>query len=289
MESVTPIRNLVVGANSILARQLIDLLLSKDQLVIGVYHQHRSNLVEGIDYYGSDQLDEIKEVFDKVFIISAFIPDRTHAKGTALSRSLFDVNVALINSICEKFPEARIIYTSSVSVYGADGGVKDERSDCNPATEYGISKLWGEKLVSDHDRYAIVRISSMYGIGMKETTFIPFAINSALKKNAIDLLGDGSRAQNYIQVRDVAKCLYLASETKENEVSLATAMGSVTNLQLASIIRGITGCSINFKGEDATPSSYYNNERTRSFTGFLPDIELATGIKELIEWKRKMF
>ncbi|MBN9379450.1 MAG: NAD(P)-dependent oxidoreductase [Chitinophagaceae bacterium] len=288
MESVTPIRNLVVGANSILARQLIDLLLSKGQQVSGVFHQHRNNLVEGIDHYRSDQLDGIKTIFDKVFIISAFIPDRTHVKGAALSQSLFDVNVSLINSVCEKFPLARIIYTSSVSVYGANACVKDEHSDCNPATEYGVSKLWGEKIVGSHDHYAIVRISSMYGIGMKETTFIPFAINSALKKNAIDLLGDGSRAQNYIQVRDVAKCLYLASETKENEIFLATAMGSVTNLQLASTIQEITGCSINFKGEDATPSSYYNNERTRFLTGFLPDIGLISGIKELIEWKRKM-
>ena len=287
MENTEPIRALVVGANSILAQQLISKLLEKGQQVTGVFHHRRDNLAAKINYYPIHQLDELNAVFDKVFIVSAFIPDRTASPGAALTAALFDGNVALVNRICEKYPGAKIVYTSSISVYGGDAGIKDEQSDRNPATEYGISKLWGEKVVSAHKRHAIVRLSSMYGIGMKETTFVPFAINSALEKNVISLLGDGSRAQNYIHARDAANCLYLASEAAENGVFLATAMDSVSNLQLAQMIQAATGCSIHFKGEDSTPSAYYNNERTRVLTGFQPEIELPAGINELIEWKRK--
>jgi UDP-glucose 4-epimerase len=288
VQRASSIKSLVVGANSILGRELIGRLQVIGERVDGVYHRQKNNLAPGITNYAVDELGQLEDVYERIFIISAFVPDRSLARGSALTHSLFDANVSLVNVLCEKFPSAKIVYTSSVSVYSMDPTVKNENSACGPASEYGVSKLWGEKIVGGQDRYAIVRVSSLYGIGMKWTTFLPFAIDSALKKNAIELLGDGARTQNYIQVRDAANCLYLAAGAVENGIFLASAAESFSNLQIAGIISSLTGCPISFNGQDPTPSSYYDNQRTRELTGFRPEIDLANGINELIEWKRKM-
>lgn len=282
-------RNLVVGANSILGQELIGLLSRKGGQVTGIYHRKQDNLAAGIEYHSVDRLHQLDPDYDNVFVISAFIPDRTNAQDGGPTGQLFDANVLLVRRICERFPGAKIVYTSSVSVYGGGPAVMDEESYCDPSTEYAVSKLWGERIVGGHPRYGVVRVSSMYGPGMKETTFLPYAVGSALKKGVITLFGDGSRAQNYIHAKDVASCLSGVADSMDNGVYLATGLESVSNLAVAEVIRGFTGCGIAFEGMDATPSSYYNNATTRRLTGFQPAIDLVTGINELIEWKRKMY
>ena len=125
----------------------------------------------------------------------------------------------------------------------------------------------------------------MYGIGIKQSTFLPKIIEDALVSKKIKLLGHGQRIQNYIHTRDVATLAKTAALSKQNGILLAISKENYTNKQIAEIIQAITGCSIEYSGDDNTRSVSYIQE-------IIPyneynNTSIENGIKEVIEWIEK--
>jgi nucleoside-diphosphate-sugar epimerase len=279
---------LIVGINSFLAKAIYTRLKDNYE-VIGVYHQNITNVPGDTTLLGINELFKLDGSQIKyVFIVSAFVP---YVKGSDDTCKLFDANVMLPQKICDHFKSSRIILCSSVSVYEGLDNTADinETTNVSPLSTYGISKLWGEQVVKSHASYAILRISSMYGEGMKETTFIPKIIANALTTQNINLLGAGERLQNYIHVNDVAQMTVSLALIEANGVFLGTANKSYSNLEVAQIVQHYTGCTISFSGSDDSPSYTYNNTNTTSRIKKAEFVEIAEGINQIIEWKKKQF
>src|SRR5215471_20579196 len=204
---------LVVGANSFLARAVIEKTAPLNRLT-GVYHVDRSNPVPEVQYISVQDMGQLRDEFEVVFMIAAYIPDESHQPDLD---KLEIANVKLPELVCTKFKNARIIYASSVSVYGSAGGKFDERSLPRPTTPYGSSKQRGENIIRTHPSYASIRISSMYGPAMKPHTFLPRIVKQALLNKRISLWGTGKRLQNYIHVRDVAEIFIRAALRESND------------------------------------------------------------------------
>ncbi len=280
------IKNLIVGANSFLSRILTQKLLAKGQLVEGVINQNKDKLVPTISYHSSENLEQLADDFDCVYIISAYI-SQSKEKGT--EQRLFATNVALTERVVRHFAEAKIIYASTVSVYGQAQEVWDEDSICSPVNTYGLSKLWGEKLVKMSPKYAIVRISSMYGEGMNLTTFLPRIISQAIAQKTITIWGDGSRRQNYIAVEEVAQYLILAAQSLDNACYLAVDKASYSNLEIAEIIQKKCKNSLVFVGDDLSDSYHYHNQKSRDKLGYQANQNLEYYLDKLIKWIKKMY
>ena len=232
-------------------------------------------------------LSELEDKFDAVFYISAYIP----RKGEAVDmQRLFAVNVSLPEQLCERFSRAKIVYASSVSIYGSKSGVITEESASQEPESYGLSKLWGEAIVRAHARYAVVRISSMYGAGMHSSTFLPLVIENALNQNQITLLGSGTRQQNYIHVADVAQVFVKAAESSVNGVFLAADYRSYSNQEVA---EQVTHCLpeiiVYHVGIDNSPSFNYDSSHTYTTLELSHPRALSVGINELIAWKKKQY
>ena len=271
---------LIIGANSILSKKLIQLHTSDEVDIL--YHgaalntshpKHRNIALEDI---GS-----LEDNYDIVYIVSAVISNEIEKLD-----EIINVNARLVNDICNRFKSSKIIYFSSVAVYDAIDGLNiDEKTLPCPESVYGISKLLGEKIVEKSKNYAILRISSMYGIGMKQSTFLPKIIKNALDSKEIRLLGQGQRIQNYIHARDVATLAKTAALSKQNGIFLAVSKENYTNKQIAEIIQAITSCSIEYYSDDHTRSVSYTQE-------IIPyneynNTSIENGIKKLIEWIKK--
>lgn len=269
----------IFGANSLLTDHLIKQHCDDDVSV--VYHSKPSVLSE--KNHPLSDFKNLKDDYDYVYIVSASITNDINETNT-----LFDVNVKLIKDLSNHFSRSKLIYFSTVAVYdGLEGGAVDEKTKPSPESIYGISKLWGEKIIQQHSRYCILRISSMFGIGMKETTFLPRIIKDALTNKKIILAGDGSRTQNYIHANDVAVLAKKMALMPENKIQLAVASENYTNAEIAQIIKDLTDCEIIYQGRDRARSVEYQQN-----TIPYPDYNLKSmkeGIKELIEWKRKQF
>lgn len=269
---------LIFGANSLLTASLIKQLSNDDISVV-----YNSKPIFSKKNHPLADFKNLENNYDYVYIVSASITNDINESNT-----LFDVNVNLIKEISTHFSNSKLIYFSTVAVYdGLEDGSIYEKTKPSPESVYGISKLWGEKIVQAHSRFAIIRISSMFGVGMKETTFLPRIIEDAVSKNKISLAGNGSRKQNYIHANDVAILAKKMALETENRIQLAIASENYSNAQIAEFIKEITNCEIVYQGSDHSRSVEYQ-QNTIPYSDFnLTSME--EGIKELIEWKRKQF
>lgn len=271
---------LVIGANSFLSN--------------AIAKEYSYNNIDAIYYsapssdfnknYSINDLEKITEHYDIIFIVSSFI-----SNDLLSIDKILDINIIDLNRIVQKFIKSRIIFCSSVSVYDAiESGVIDDLTKASPISIYGTSKLFGENIIKQHSNYGIIRISSMYGVGMKNITFLPKIIDNAITKKEIDLIGDGSRKQNYIHVKDVAQIAKkLGEKDFENKTVLAVNRYNYSNKEVAESIKNITNCDIFFTGNDKTRSVDYETKNELVIDHDF--IDLKEGLKELVEWKKRKF
>lgn len=279
--------HLVIGSNSFLGRQLCKQLQQQSKKVTGVYHKNTQNLFKKVKHLGFEELYNLPNDYQYVYIISSYIPLNT---DNNITERLDAVNVALVQHIVNYFTRAKIIFCSSVSVYGELDAVITEQSPLDPITAYAKSKQKGEAIVCNHSKYAIVRISSLFGKRMKPITFLPLIIKSSLKEHTITLFGSGKRRQNYIHVKRVAQILIKAAHCQTNEVFLAVHDTSFSNTEMAEMVSSsFQNLSIVYRGKDDSKSYIYDNSYTRKTLQLKQQNSIKTEIKALIQWMRKEY
>lgn len=272
---------LITGINGFLGSYLAAKLERGNDL-IGIARESGSSNV--VATYSADDLHLIPDVPDVIIMCHAAISAGNYACDT---KTLVDSNVLLTEKIASRFPTTRIIYVSSASIFKRTGGTILEGSDIQPNTGYAMSKYWGE-LVSKGPLSTVVRLSSLYGEGMKENTLIPNYVNAALKTGRIEVWGNGMRRQNYLHVTDAAELIRRIAllPTNENRVYLGVDIQEYSNLEVAQIIASVCNAEIVFKSTDESPSVHFDNSSTRLELGWTPATQIADGLKQYIEWKR---
>ncbi|MEH6769958.1 NAD(P)-dependent oxidoreductase [Maribacter arcticus] len=247
-----------------------------------------SNKLGDVEIYSSDQLLKINFVPDVVIMCHAAV---SSGNDSVLNNQLYDSNVAFTKSVSDKFKSSKLIYLSTVSIYDNTQLIK-ENSKINPKSEYAISKLWGENIILNYEKAIVLRISSMYGNGMKENTIIPNYINQALSNSVIEVWGNGSRKQNYIHVSDVVKYLEAIIENFESNnktIFLGVSKTEHSNFELSKIISNHTKAKVEFVNEDYSTSYMYNNNFTTETLGFEPQVSFNEAIINYIECQKKQY
>ncbi len=274
---------LITGIKGFLGINLIERLDKHEVFGLGT----KEETIGKIQVFNSNDLDKLDQDFDLVIICHAAVESGT---TTLSNESLFNVNVSLTERIIYKFKNAFIIYISTTSVYDFNFDFITETSNINPQSNYSLSKLWGEKIVSINKKTVILRLSSMYGIGMKENTLIPNYVNQALNSGIIEVWGKGDRLQNYVHVDDVVQYIDLIIQNKENlygKILLGVSKKQYSNLEIANIILNYTKGKIKFVNEDNSKSFCYNNNYTRNLLNWESQVEIEDRLKKYIEWKKK--
>ncbi|WP_375558875.1 NAD-dependent epimerase/dehydratase family protein [Bernardetia sp. OM2101] len=270
---------LIVGANSFLAKYIVD--NNTENVVDGIFNLQKPTNSNYNNLFSVQELKNITYQYDKIFLLASFIP---YGKMNEANPNLITSNIDLISQVSKNFPSSKIIFASSVSVYGENQQfpLSIDSAFKNPNL-YGLSKLAGETIIKNHAKYGIIRFSSLYGIGMNKQTFLPKVIQSAIIKNKITVFGDGSRLQDYFHVADAARLCMSVSEYPQNDTFLGVQGSSVSNLEVVKAIKkAIPNLKINFEGEDKTPSFVYQNKSTSEKLNFTPKYNLETQIKNLI-------
>lgn len=276
---------LITGIYGFLGSSLAVKLAEKHH-VIGLYHINTKPLDSKITVY--NKIGDIGIIPDVIVLCHAAVSSGNYAEERDV---LFNTNVNFTEKVIDSFPDTKLIYISSASIFNNDGNVITENTVSQPQTPYAQSKLEGEKLVMKYPRNCVIRLSSLYGRGMKETTIIPNYCNQALQSKAIQVLGNGCRYQNYIYIEDAIDLIEKAIVYKSiiNFPLLGVADKEYTNAEVAGIVAGFTEADIVYTGEDNSLSVHYNNELTRKTLGWNTATKLADGLKEYIEWKEKQY
>ncbi|WP_214228884.1 NAD(P)-dependent oxidoreductase [Pedobacter sp. B4-66] len=280
---------LIVGINNFLGIAIFNLL--KDTFnIIGVYNHNTDKAPQCIELVQVEKLSTLKgREFSHIYLISSYVPGLNKPND---DQKLIDANILLPRTIIDLFPESRIIFCSSVSIYEnrTKEGVILKSEPPSPKSKYAISKLWGEEIVKESKSYAIIRISSMFGAGMNKDTFLPKVMEKALLFGEIILLGEGERMQNYIHVVDVANIAVKAALHPINTELMAVSNSSYSNKEIAQmIIELIPETSLNFSGSDSSKSFVYDNSFTFQELGQMEFKNIKEGLKELKEWIKKEY
>ncbi len=276
---------LVTGIYGFLGSRLAEKLAEKYR-VIGLYNENTKPLEKIIiAYKDMEQIDIIPDVI--VLCHAAVSSGNYHENDEVLNK----INVDYTQKIINKFPSSKLIYISSVSIFENDGSVISEKSANQPQTPYALSKLEGEKLVINNPQNYVIRLSSLYGKGMKENTLIPNYCNQALQGKIISVWGNGGRYQNYIYIEDAIGLIEKAIACRSiiDFPLLGVADKEYTNTEVAEEVAKLTGAEIIYTGEDNSPSVHYSNDLTRNTLDWSAVTTLTDGLREYIEWKEKQY
>ena len=184
-------------------------------------------------------------------------------------------NVATTLSLLDAMKAQNVmnfIFSSTCATYGIPQTVPlTEETPQNPISPYGFTKLVVERILRDYEsaygmRSMIFRYFNAAGghpsaqIGElhdPETHLIPLAINAALGKGELTVLGndydtpDGTCIRDYIHVADISKAHilgleYLLKEKKSNILNIGTGTGTSV-LEIIKAVEKVSGKKVPYK------------------------------------------
>lgn len=117
-------------------------------------------------------------------------------------------NIMATIRICEMFPDAKIIFTTSGAAL-------------EPESPYGLSKSVAEKYLSMlHNNVVTLRLSSVYGEKDRGV------VDTFIKEDACTIYGDGSAVRDFVHVDDIVDALIKAKDWEPGEYSLGSGIGT---------------------------------------------------------------
>jgi nucleoside-diphosphate-sugar epimerase len=277
----------IIGANSILGQAIYERLVD-DHTVYQVYNANVTNIKSHKNLIQIEDFLKSNLSFDVIYFISAVI---TFEESSTKINQLFFTNVNLLKTISETFATSKIINASSVAVFQESNHTLIETSPLLPKSSYALSKLWAEHLVATHQGGGVnIRISSLYGVGMKKNTFLPKMMQSAIQNKKIIIFGDGSRKQNYISAKEAADYFCDAMHYAGSMPLLAVGKQSYSNLEMANMLVEMQSeVKIELEGQDNSSSFTYDNTLTKQELRSNQDYSFYELIKEVLEWMQKQY
>ena len=266
---------LVIGATGFLGKTIVEAFLKRSDEVWGSYRNSKINLPKKCHPIKIGEIESLDDDFDAIVFA---------AGNFSLSeKELIEINVHLTKRVSDHFRTAKLVFISSVAVYGNHMDRVVEDSVYNSPSLYGQSKIAGEAVVQTHNRYAILRLTYLYGAGMPPVSFLPIIVNKAKDEKKITLFGRGERLQDYLHVEDAANLCILASIYVENGIFLGATGHSVSNLEVAKEIQVfIPDLFIDFQGKDTSPWFQFDPTNTNERLGWHCKHELRNTLKEMI-------
>lgn len=190
----------------------------------------------------------------------------------------------------------KIIFTSSLSVYGDQSPPFTEYMNPKPVDVYGISKRTVEQLLHTMAsfygfRYTILRLHNVYGIGQNMQdpyrNAVAIFINSILRKRPIYIYGNGKQVRSFTYIKDCVAQLIRASTTKkcENKIYNLGNESRNTVLYVAKTLCRILDYSptnIQFvpKRKGEVSSAYCDNTLLKQTLSYTDQYTLEEGLKE---------
>ncbi len=120
-------------------------------------------------------------------------------------------NVEIAENLAEALPEGKIIYASTIAVYGKKLAEipADEYTELKPDSAYARAKLEAENIILNKNSWNVaLRIATIYGPEYEDY----FKIIKLIDKGKMIIFGNGENRIPFVHVEDVAYAFKLAYE-----------------------------------------------------------------------------
>ena len=210
-------------------------------------------------------------------------------------KEAIDVNKKSIRFLIENIKKnQKIIYPTTNSGYGIGEKNKfcDENSELKPISLYGRTKVEAEKIVMEHKNSISFRLATVFGYSyrMRTDLLVNNLTLTAFKKNELKIF-EGQFRRNFIHIQDIVKVFIFAlnnfSRLKNETYNVGLSSANITKIQLAKKIKTFLPKLKIFKIKnikDPDQRDYFVSNKKIEKKGFKANIDLETGIKELIQF-----
>lgn len=305
---------LITGVAGFIGSRFADWILEnkKEYIVIGVdnlFGGYMENVNKNVHFHKRDLMsDSITDLFDTYNFEYVFHFAAYAAEGLSpFMRKFNDMNnmVSTDNIIneCVTHNVKRLIYTSSMSVYGSgiyNGRVFDEDDNPMPEDPYAVSKYACELNVKNAGKihgldWCIIRPHNVYGIKQniwdKYRNVIGIWMYQALNKKPMLIYGDGNQTRSFSYIDDILEPLWNSAVFDKSSKQIINLGGMYGHsiIHTYNIVKDITGWEeVEFKEpryevKHAIP----DYKKSIEMLDFKQSTSLEDGIKEMWEWAKK--
>ena len=207
---------------------------------------------------------------------------------------------AEVVNCCLRHPPKRLVFTSSMAVYGKGTPPFTEDDPCNPIDPYGIAKRACELDImqagEQHGlQWTIIRPHNFYGpyqsIWQKYRNVFGIWMSRILEDKPLLIFGDGTQTRAFSYIQDALPCFWTAATSAQTQ-------GEIINLG------GIHACSIREAAESLmritgydrveyadqrheAHQAYTTYEKSVDLLGFEHKTHLERGLTEMWTWAQR--
>ena len=242
---------LVTGGSGFVGSNLCTRLIQCGHQVVSVDNYSNgltSNEVPGVVYQNGDVALEStweklqKFNFNAVFHMAAQSSNATSFKTPRLDFEANQVSTLLALEYCKTQGIKRLIFTSSMSVYGNPRITPTPSSEIpNPQTFYAAHKATSESYIrfSDDLDWTIFRLYTTYGSGQNmsnlEQGLVKIFLGFILRNEPIKVHGSLDRIRDIIHVSDVVEALILSIDQPKSHKNIYN-LGSGSTITVREIL-----------------------------------------------------
>jgi UDP-glucose 4-epimerase len=256
--------------------------------------------IEALEQAFSGGLDAVLHIAGQVSLIRSYtdpvVDLRTNVQGT--------LNVL---TLCVKHRVQRLLYASSMTVYGSDVPLPTpEDSPCEPVSYYGITKYAGERYVHataarrDLDFPFQITAFRMYNVyGPRQVLNNPYQgvlgifIGNLLRGEPITIFGDGEQSRDFIYISDIVDG-WVGALDNPASYGKSINLGSGKRLSINDVADAVLSVFDRTRADH--PVIYApgrsgeqrhveaDNTRARQLLGWQPRVSFETGLAKTVQW-----
>lgn len=206
------------------------------------------------------------------------------------------IATANVVNACIKNEVERIIFLSSMAVYGEGNPPFREEDPCCPVDPYGVGKFASELDImiagTQHGLdWCIVRPHNVYGKNQNifdpYRNFIGIAIYKALVGDPVTIYGDGEQRRAFTDVDDILEPLWRSCISKEASKQVIN-LGGIKEYSIneaAKIVSELSGAEIiHLPPRHEVRHAYSTWEKSVNLLGFEHRTDLIVGIAKMWHW-----
>lgn len=300
---------LITGGAGLIGSHMAEYLVGKGYDVYGIDNLsggYVENIPEGVTFYSNDLGDKraIGRLFKKIKPDYVYHFAAYAAEGLSPFIRNFNYQNNLVCSAnvineCIKNEVKKIIFTSSMAVYGKGNPPFKEDDQPTPEDPYGISKYAVEMdLKQAYDQfglnYAIVRPHNVIGIRQniwdKYRNVIGIWIRQVLKGEKITIFGDGNQKRAF---SDIKFCLEPMEKLMTETNGQIFNLGSDKEFTLNEVAETLQEVAQEFgykpevehlEARHEVKFAYSDHTKAKSILGFKDQTNLKETIREMFIW-----
>lgn len=298
---------LVTGGAGFIGSHVVDRLISCGNEVIvadNLSSGKKENINKRAAFYPADIKNEdgLKRIFENHRIDYVIHQAARINLNVMLEEPLKDAQSSVLGTLnllkcCLDFGVKKIIYASSVAVYGRAKKLPvAETDELVPIYSYGIAKKCAEEYVRYYSgyyglNYSILRYANVYGPRQPiygEVGVIAIYTEHAIKGEPLVIYGDGNHLRDYIYIDDVVDVTLKVLNTGDRETF---NIGCGLGISVTTVFDIFNHCFENklnhaFKPERTGEigSFFTNSEKANAFLNWKAAVDIKDGIRRTVDY-----